>query len=137
MINSYLKNIIVIYLYQLRIIEDILQLTKQLVKKSILIILEILIILNIEYKQIYDLGKNIGDKTLNPSKIFYPNQIYDIFFLEIVIAWINILKYINDPFNNRLHSFDACRYALLNNIKVIDISRCICEIYRDEYFKNG
>ena len=81
--------------------------------------------------------------TLNPIKIFYPTRIYDIFYFGnsycmniIADSWINILKYINDPFDNKLPKVDSCRVlyvaTLLNNINVIDIPRCIGDIYRDE-----
>ena len=81
--------------------------------------------------------------TSNPTKIFYPNRIYDIFYYgnsdcmnTIAESWINILKYIKDPFDNGLPKVDSCRVlyvaALLNNLNVIDISRCIGDIYRDE-----
>lgn len=81
--------------------------------------------------------------TLNPPKIFYPNRIYDIFFYgnseamnKISDSWYNILDLINNNFENGLEKVDSCRVlyvqCLLNNLNVINISRCIGDIYRDE-----
>jgi hypothetical protein len=81
--------------------------------------------------------------TLNPPKIFYPMRIYDIFFYgnnesmnKLCNCWLNILDCINNPFDNKLPMVDSCRVlyvcCLLNNLNVIDITRCIGDIYRDE-----
>jgi len=47
-----------------------------------------------------------------------------------------MLEYINDPFNNGLKNVDVCRLlyigATKNNVNVIDMDRCIGDIYRDE-----
>lgn len=51
-------------------------------------------------------------------------------------CWLTILDCINNPFDNRLPNVDSCRVlyvcCLLNNLNVIDITRCIGDIYRDE-----
>lgn len=81
--------------------------------------------------------------TLNPPKIFYPNRIYDIFFYgdndsmnKLCNCWLTILDFIHHPFDNNLPIVDACRVlyvcCLFNNLNVIDIPRCIGDIYRDE-----
>jgi hypothetical protein len=81
--------------------------------------------------------------TLNPPKIFYPNRIYDIFYYgnnqsmnKLCNCWLNILDCINHKFDNGLPIIDATRVlyvgCLINNLTVIDISRCIGDIYRDE-----
>ncbi len=80
---------------------------------------------------------------LNPPKISYPNRIYDIFFFglpkemdAVCSAWSHIDQLLDDPFDNGLPKVDACRLlyaqALRNNVPVVDISRCIGDIYRDE-----
>ena len=57
-------------------------------------------------------------------------------FRIILTNQINILDLINHNFNNNLPKVDTCRVlyvaALINNIQVIDIKRCIGDIYRDE-----
>jgi len=93
----------------------------------------------------YNINSNSDNKiwSLNPPKIFVPIRIYDIFFYgnsksmdNICNAWLNILDLINHNFNNNQPKVDACRVlyvaALINNIQVIDIKRCIGDIYRDE-----
>jgi hypothetical protein len=84
--------------------------------------------------------------TLNPPKIFYPTRIYDIFFYgnnnsmnKLCNCWLNILDCIYHPYDNGLLSVDSCRVlyvqCLLQNLKVVDITRCIGDIYRDEPMK--
>ena len=55
---------------------------------------------------------------------------------NICNGWLNILDLINHNFNNNLPKVDTCRVlyvaALINNIQVINIKRCIGDIYRDE-----
>ena len=94
----------------------------------------------------FDINKELSQNkifTLNPPKIFYPNRIYDIFFYgnnesmnKLCDSWLTILDCINNPFDNRLPNVDSCRVlyvcCLLNNLNVIDITRCIGDIYRDE-----
>jgi hypothetical protein len=81
--------------------------------------------------------------TLNSPKIFYPNRIYDAFFYgdsnsmnKLCDGWLHILDYINHPFDNGLPKVDACRvlYAIcvIHNLNVLNLSRCIGEVYRDE-----
>jgi hypothetical protein len=81
--------------------------------------------------------------TLNPPKIFWSNRIYDIFFYgnnesmnKLCDCWLTIQDCINNPFDNKLANVDSCRVlyvcCLLNNLNVIDINRCIGDIYRDE-----
>jgi hypothetical protein len=83
---------------------------------------------------------------LNPSKIFYPNRIYDIFFYGnsdsmnmLCNTWIYILEFINYPYDNGLEKIDCCRLlyicCVVYSIDVIDIKRCIGDIYRDEPFE--
>ncbi|MFU0933111.1 hypothetical protein ACM26E_20180 [Kluyvera cryocrescens] len=80
---------------------------------------------------------------LNPPKIFYPNRIYDILFWgnsenmnRMAESWININNLLEDDFDNGLPLVDCCRLlyvqALKSRINVIDVSRCIGDIYRDE-----
>lgn len=88
---------------------------------------------------------NVSSKIyhLNPPKIYYPNRIYDIFFLgnsqnmdKICESWPNIQSLLRDPVDNGLPIVDCCRLlyvqALKNNLHVVDIPRCIGDIYRDE-----
>ena len=81
--------------------------------------------------------------TSNPPKIFYPKRVYDIFFYgdsdtmnKLCDAWKNIIVLINHNFDNGLLDVDSCRslyvQCLLNDIKVIDILKCIGDVYRDE-----
>lgn len=81
--------------------------------------------------------------TINPPKIFYPNRVYDIFFFGnnesmniLCDCWNNILNCIHYSYYNGLPQVDACRVlyvqCLLNNLHVIDMQRCIGDIYRDE-----
>jgi hypothetical protein len=82
--------------------------------------------------------------TLNPPKIYYPNRVYDIFFygssksMNILVekAWLDIITYIFDSFDNGLPVVDSCRILYLgcirNSLKVNEIDRCIGDIYRDE-----
>ncbi|EHT4088238.1 hypothetical protein KX058_004474 [Escherichia coli] len=80
---------------------------------------------------------------LNPPKIFYPNRIYDILFWGksenmdyICDSWNNIQNLLDDKFDNGLPVVDCCRLlyvqALRSHLKVVDVSRCIGDIYRDE-----
>lgn len=90
------------------------------------------------------LNKNSADiYHLNPPKIYYPSRIYDIFFWgnsdnmnNICNSWLNIQSLLKDPFDNGLPVVDCCRLlyiqAIKNNLNVIDIPRCIGDIYRDE-----
>jgi hypothetical protein len=82
---------------------------------------------------------------LNPPSIYDPNRIYDIFFISnsqnmniISESYENILKLINDPFDNGLDKVNACRLlylqAIKNNIIVEDIPYCYGDIYRGEDF---
>lgn len=82
---------------------------------------------------------------LNPPRIFDADRIYDIFFYgntdvmnKIADSWTRIKELIDHPFDNQMANVNACRLlfvqALINNIKVIDIPRCIGDIYRDENF---
>jgi hypothetical protein len=101
----------------------------------------------IPYTYMYDfyITHNTQNKiwTSNPLKIFYPKRIYDIFFYgdsetmdKLCDAWNNIIKLIENPYDNKLLNVDSCRVlyveCLINNIQVIDILRCIGDIYRDE-----
>lgn len=83
--------------------------------------------------------------SLNPHKIYYPNRIYDIFFfsnsyvMDIIANTYNyIIDYINDNFNNGLPKNDTGRIlfitAIKNNLTIIEIKKCIGDIYRDEPF---
>ncbi|EJH9402433.1 hypothetical protein NF821_005030, partial [Escherichia coli] len=75
--------------------------------------------------------------------IFYPNRIYDILFWGksenmdyICDSWNNIQNLLDDKFDNGLPVVDCCRLlyvqALRSHLKVVDVSRCIGDIYRDE-----
>ncbi|NYV41061.1 hypothetical protein HRR37_01285 [Cronobacter sakazakii] len=80
---------------------------------------------------------------LNSPKSFYPKRVYDIFFWgddksmgKISKAWLKLNDLLNDPFDNGLPDVDCCRLlyvmARRNKIKVIDVERCIANIYRNE-----
>lgn len=86
---------------------------------------------------------NLKIWTMNPPKNFYPKRIYDIFFygnstsMDLMCSqWNNIVQIIQHPYDNGLLSRDSCRVlyvaCLVSDIKVIDLSRCIGEVYRDE-----
>ncbi|WP_145032486.1 hypothetical protein [Pantoea ananatis] len=80
---------------------------------------------------------------LNPPKIFYPDRIYDILFWgnsknmdAICDSWTNINNLLDSDFDNGLPSVDCCRLLYLqaknSHLNVIDVPRCIGDIYRDE-----
>jgi len=99
--------------------------------------------LNIENKTIYN---------INTGGAFFPNRIYDIFFygdsksIDIVSdTYLEIIKLINDNFNNGLCKRDACRLLYLqsinNNINVLSTKDRPCDIWRgnmsfDDYFNS-
>ncbi len=82
---------------------------------------------------------------INNKKNYYPNRVYDIFFygnndvMNIMCdLWNHIEELINHPFNNNLPPADSCRLLyvhakIMHNLEVIDMDRCIGEVYRDEY----
>ncbi|WP_187487465.1 hypothetical protein [Duffyella gerundensis] len=80
---------------------------------------------------------------LNPPKIFYPNRIYDILFWgnsdnmdKLCNSWPNIENLLAHDFDNGLPVVDCCRLlfvqALESRLNVVDVPRCIGDIYRDE-----
>lgn len=100
----------------------------------------------IPYAYLYELYNGVGCNeiwTINPPKIFYSNRIYDIFFYggsvamdQICGSWKHILELIEHKYENGLVKVDSCRVlyvsCLINNLMVINILRCIGDIYRDE-----
>jgi hypothetical protein len=83
---------------------------------------------------------------LNPPKIYWEKRIYDIFFFGsgksmtiLANQYKNISTYIHNVYDNKLCKNDSCRIlylaAITNNLKVVDIPRCIGDIYRDEPFQ--
>jgi hypothetical protein len=74
---------------------------------------------------------------------FWPNRVFDIFFFSndenmniISSTWNNLLNFVNDDFDNGLDKKDCCRLlyvnCLNNNIKVNDLKKRICAVYRGE-----
>lgn len=85
---------------------------------------------------------------INNPKNYYPNRVYDIFFygsndvMNIMAdIWNHMEELINHPYNNSLPPADSCRLLyvhakIMNNIEIIDMDRCIGEIYRDEHMND-
>lgn len=83
---------------------------------------------------------------MNPPKIHYPDRVYDIFFYGtsaamdcVADAWPAVHDLIAHPFNNGLSAVDCCRLLyiqarIINGYDVVDIRRCLGDIYRDEPF---
>ena len=80
---------------------------------------------------------------LNPPGIFEPERIYDIFYYGtshtmnmLADTWKKVNELIEQPFDNVLPDCSTCRVlylqALKYNIEVIDIPKCIGDIYRNE-----
>lgn len=80
---------------------------------------------------------------LNTGRFFWANRVYDIFFYgnnesmnKIADAWINIREHQQNPFNNGLDPWDACRLLFLQTQKtglnVVSLDRHIGDVYRHE-----
>jgi len=84
---------------------------------------------------------------LNPPRIYDPDRVYDIFFFgrsevmdKIADSWLKVNDLIDHPFDDNLANVNTCRVlyiqAIISGIKVVDIPRCIGDIYRDESFED-
>lgn len=98
---------------------------------------------NFLYDELNLMNESSNIYHLNPPKIFYPNRIYDILFwgnshnMDLLCnSWLNIQNLLDNKFDNGLPTVDCCRLLYVqakeNNLNVIDVPRCIGDIYRDE-----
>ena len=90
----------------------------------------------------------LGVSSINFGRAYYPNRIYDIFFIAdkdassyVFNTWLEVPSLVNNKFNNQLDPRDCCRLlyltCLLSSINVSSTNTRICDVYRGlfSYFK--